>query len=72
MLFDQGIVAVEGDSVEIQVEGPPAVQAESAHSDEPAVHQFGIADRGDPATVLSEERSFGDDIQPGEECLPLI
>ena len=72
MLLDQGILAMEGDGVEIQVEGPPAGQAEPAHGVEPAAHQLGIAGRGDPAAVLGEEGSLGDDVQPGEEGQPLI
>ena len=63
VLLDQGIVAMERDRVEIQVEGPPAGQAEPAHGVEPAAHQFGIAGRGDPAAVLGEEGSLGDDVQ---------
>ncbi len=72
MFLDQRVLAVERNGVEIQVEGPPAGQAEPAHSVEPAAHQLGIAGRGDPATVLGEERALGDDIQPGEEGQPLI
>ena len=72
MLLDQGILAMEGDRVEVQVEGLPTRQPEPARGVEPAVHQLGIAGGSDPATVLGQERAFGDDIQPGEEGQPLI
>jgi hypothetical protein len=65
-------LSVEGDGVEIQVEGLAAGQAEPADGVEPAAHQLGIARRIDPAAILGEERSLGDDVQSGEEGQPLI
>ena len=45
VLLDQGILAMEGDRVEIQVEGTTAGQTEPAHGVEPAAHQFRVAGR---------------------------
>ena len=72
VLLDQGILAMEGDGVEIQVEGMTTGQTEPAHGVEPAAHQLGIAGWVDPATVLGQERSLGDDVQSGEEGQPRV
>ena len=72
VLLDQGILAMEGDRVKIQVEGMTARQTEPAHGVEPAAHQLRVAARVDPATVLGQERSLGDDVQAGEEGQPLV
>ena len=72
VLLDQGIFAMEGDRVEVQVEGMTTGQTEPAHGVEPAAHQLRVADRGDPATVFGQERSLGDDVQSGEEGQPLV
>ena len=72
MLLDQGICAMEGDRVEVQVEGMTTGQTEPAHGVEPAAHQLRVADRVDPATVFGQERSLGDDVQSGEEGQSLV
>ena len=72
VLLDQGVIAMEGDRVKVQVEGMTAWQTELAHGVEPAAHQLGVADRVDPATVLGQERSLGDDVQAGEKGQPLV
>ena len=72
VLLDRGIFAMEGDRVEIQVEGTTARQTESAYGVEPAAHQLQVANRVDPATVLGQERSLGDDVQAREEGQSLV
>ena len=72
VLLDQSILAMEGDGVKIQVEGTTTRQTEPSHGVEPAAHQLGIAGRGDPATVLGQERPLGDDVQASEEGQPLV
>ena len=72
VLLDQGIFAMEGDRVEVQVEGMTTGQTEPAHGVEPAAHQLRVADRVDPATVFGQERSLGDDVQSGEEGQSLV
>jgi hypothetical protein len=72
VLLHQGVLAMERDRVEIEVEGPPAGQTEPAHGVEPTSHQFRIAGRSDPATVLGQVGSFGDDVQAREEGQPLV
>src|SRR5271157_1036924 len=44
VLLDQGIFAMEGDRVEVQVEGMTTGQTEPAHGVEPAAHQLRVAD----------------------------
>src|SRR5208337_3056510 len=70
VLLDQGIIAMEGDRVKVQIEGMTAWQTELAHGIEPVAHQLRVADRVDPATVFGQERSLGDDVQSGEEGNP--
>ena len=72
VLFDQGILAMKGDRVKIQVKGLSAGQPEPAHGVEPASLQFRITGRGDPATVFGQERSLGGDVQSSEEGQPLV
>ena len=72
VLLDQGIIAMEGDRVKVQVEGMTAWQTELAHGIEPVAHQLRVADRVDPATVFGQERSLGDDVQAGEEGQSLV
>ena len=72
MLLDQGIIAMEGDRVKVQVEGMTAWQTELAHGIEPVTHQLRVTGRVDPATVFGQERSLGDDVQAGEEGQPLV
>src|SRR5208337_3021279 len=72
VLLDQGIIAMEGDRVKVQIEGMTAWQTELAHGIEPVAHQLRVADRVDPATVFGQERSLGDDVQSGEEGQPLV
>ena len=71
VLLDQSILAMEGDGVKIQVEGMTSRQTEPSHGVKPAAHQLWIAGRVDPATVLGQERSLGDDVQASEEGQPL-
>ena len=47
-------------------------QTEPSHGVKPAAHQLWIAGRVDPATVLGQERSLGDDVQASEEGQPLV
>ena len=70
MLLDQGILAMEGDGVEIQVEGSSARQAEPADGVEPAAHQLGVAGRGDPATVSVRNERLGMTFNPAKRASP--
>ena len=72
MLLDQGVVAVIGDGVEVQVERPAAFEPEPAHGIEPESHQFRVASRVDAATVLRQEGPLGNGVQPGEEGQPFV
>ena len=72
VLLDQGVVAVEGDRVEVEVERRPPFQAQAADRVEPVAHQLGIAGGLDPATVFGQERPLGDDVQAGEEGQSLV
>ena len=72
VLLDQGIIAMKGDCVKVQVEGMTAWQAELADGIEPVAHQLRVAAWVDPATVFRQERSLGDDVQAGEQGQPLV
>ena len=72
VLLDQGVVAVEGDRVEVEVERRPPLQAQAADRVEPVAHQLRVAGRVDAATVLGQERPLGDDVQAGEQGQPLV
>ena len=61
---------MEGDCVEVQVEGMTAGQTEPAHGVEPAAHQLWIADRVFPALYSVKNDPVGDDVQTGEEASP--
>jgi hypothetical protein len=54
---------MEGNGVEVEVEGLPAWEAQSTDGIEPDRHELGIAGRLDATTVLGEKGSFGDDVE---------
>ena len=68
MLLDQRCLAVEGDGVEIQVEGVAPFQAQPADFVQPAPHQRRVGGRVDAAAVLGQEGTFGDDVEPGPQA----
>ncbi len=72
--FEQGVGAVEGDGVEIEIEGASAaeVRAQAAGGVVPGVHQGGAAARVDAAGVFGEGGALGDGIEAGEEGEPLV
>ncbi len=72
--FEQGVVAVEGDGVEIEIEGASAaeVRPQAAGGVVPGVHQGGAAARVDAAGVFGEGGALGDGIEAGEEGEPLV
>src|SRR5512135_1282179 len=55
MFLDHGVVAVEGDRVEVEVEGRPPFQTQTADRVEPIAHQLRVAGRVDSATVFGQE-----------------
>ena len=72
--LEQGVGAVEGDGVEIEIEGASAaeVRAQAAGGVVPGVHQGGAAARVDAAGVFGEGGALGDGIEAGEEGEPLV
>ena len=72
VLLDQGVLAVEGDGVEVEVERRPPLEAQAIDHVEPVAHQGWIAGRIDPATVFGAEGSLGDDVEAGEEGQPFV
>jgi hypothetical protein len=67
MLLDEGILAVEGERMEVEVEGVPMGQAQRACGLVPLAHEDRITGRIDPATLFSQKRPLGDDIEPGKQ-----
>ena len=67
MLFHQGVFAVKGDGVEVEVERHASRQAQASHRIEPAAHQLGIGGRINATAILGQEGALGDHIQPGKQ-----
>src|SRR5581483_5077571 len=72
VLFHQGVVAVEGDGVEVEIEGGTPGQLQAGYGVEPGAEHFGVTGRVDPAAVFGQEGAFGDDVEPGEQGQPLV
>src|SRR6202011_1725534 len=72
VLLHQGLLAVEGNRVEVQVETGAAGQPYLAHGIEPQAHQLAMGLRRKTTTVLGQKASLGHDVQPGEQGQPLI
>src|SRR5207302_71830 len=67
MFFHQGVVAMKGDSMEVEIEGRTQSQAPMADGIEPGVHQFGVAGRWDATTIFGQEGAFGNDVEAGKQ-----
>ena len=67
VFFDQRVFPVEGNRMEVQVEGIAPRQPQTAHGIEPASHQLRVAGRINAATVLREKGTLGNHVQPGEQ-----
>ena len=69
VLLDERVVAVIGDRVEVEVEGPPAAELdpEAADGGLPAFHHVGAAARVHAARILGERGALGNDVEAGEE-----
>jgi len=72
VLLHHGVLAVEGDGVEVEVKAHASLEAERAHGVEPGAHQLGVAGRADAAGVLGQERPLGDHVEPGEQGQALV
>ena len=71
VFFDQGVVAVVGNGVEVQIEGgPPFEPSRLTASNQPRIKR--VAAWIDPATVFGEERSLGNHVEPGEQGQPFV
>ena len=67
VLADEGVVAVVGDGVEVEVEGVAARQALLVESLVPQAREGADVARVDAAGILGERGALGDAIQAGEE-----
>jgi hypothetical protein len=72
VFLDQGVVAVEGDRVEVEVERRPPLQSQATDRVEPVAHQLRVAGRFDSATVFGQERPLRNHVQPGEQGQALV
>ena len=73
VFFDQGVLAVEGDGMEVQVEGPAMLEAPAGRRRRAtSAINLTVAVGRDAATVFGEERTFGNDVQSGKQPQPLI
>jgi len=72
MFLDQRVLSVEGDGVEVEIEGSPPFHAQPTDRTEPRPHQFCMATGVDAATVFGEERPLRDHVQPCKQGQPLV
>jgi hypothetical protein len=62
VFFHEGVVPVEGDGVEVEIEGGTPGQLQARHGVEPGPEHFGVTGRVDPAAVFGQEGALGDDV----------
>jgi hypothetical protein len=67
VFFQESILAVKGDDVEVEIERSAAFQLQFGQGIEPARHQRQVSTGVDAATVFGEEGAFGNDVQAGEQ-----
>ncbi len=67
MLFGQGVVAVVGDGVEVEVEAGAAGEAGLERGVGPGAHQVRHGAGVDAAAVLGEGGALGEGVEAGEE-----
>ena len=74
VLLDQRVVAVIGNGMEVEIEGPSAAELDAEVVDGlvPAVHQPGKAAGVDAAGVFGQRCAFGHGIEAGEQREPRI
>ena len=72
MLLVEGVVAVIGDGVEVEVEGLATGQAESVGGADPAAGEPGQLAGVDAAAVLAEGGALRGDVEAGEEGEALV
>ncbi len=67
MLLHQGVVAMKGNGVEVEVKRGPLLQTSCSHGIMPQTHEREGAGGVDAARVLGEKGTLGHDIEPGKE-----
>jgi hypothetical protein len=72
VFFDEGVLAMEGNGMEVEIEGLSPLHAQFANGLEPELHECGIRCRIDPAAVFREEGSLGDLVETCEKSQPFI
>jgi hypothetical protein len=72
MFFDQGVFAMKGDGVKIQIKGATTLKTKLAHGIEPKPEYFRVAGRINPAAVLGKKSPLWRAVEPGEESKTLV
>jgi hypothetical protein len=72
MLFHQGVFAVEGNGMEIQIKRPSPRKPKLSYGIKPQPHQPRIRRRINPTAIFREKRPFGYHIEPGKQSQPLV
>ena len=72
VLLDQGVLAMKGNGVEIQIQRTPSAQPRFLHALKPGTHDLRIAPRFDPTAVLGKKGPLRDHVESGKQCQALI
>ena len=67
VFLDQGVLAVKGNGVEVEIEGDAPLEPQLADGIEPALHELRDSSGIDAAAVLGQEGALGDHVEPGEQ-----
>jgi hypothetical protein len=67
MFLNQCIFAVEGNGVEIKIEGISPLKAQFVGGIKPELQKLRIAGGVYPATVFGKKGAFGDSVEPGKK-----
>lgn len=72
MFLYKSVLPVEGDGMEIKVEGLAPFQPDSPRRIKPEAHQFRIAGRIDSAAIFGQKRALGGPVESGKQGQALI
>jgi hypothetical protein len=72
VLFHQGVLAVKGNGVEVQIKRTAPRKTQSPDSIKPKPHQPWIRSRINPTAIFSEKRPFGNHVEPSKQSQPLV
>lgn len=72
VFFDESVLAMKGNGMEVEIEGLPPLHAQFANGLEPKLHEYRIGCRIDAAAVFREKGSLGDLVETCKESQSFI